>query len=296
MKISWLLLACCMAMSSARAEQAVGLELFASDDADDTSILKTGVFYDFTHVDIEHYQGVKFEDARFQPFGGASTREQRLYYRFADTGARWKWNGSLGTDGHTWLGNASIHTDEARRQEYFVEREILETPLGLDRGLYYTFLGAAYDLPVHEHNIFTGLVGVQDFSGDNVRLHLRARYIRVLKEQWGLSAQLRTRYFHSTEPNEFDYYSPRWYAEAIPTLQLRHFRGGWQYQVAAGWGRQRDSESQWRNARLLEASVTSPKHQRDWFFRARAGYSNTPINTGYTYDYTQLMFEAHRRF
>ena len=291
-----LLPACLLGASpQAHAQQAFGTEIFASDDADDTSILKTGLFYDFRHLDSEHYRGIKVEEARFRPFGGDTMREQRLYYRFADTGDRWKWNGALGTDGDTWLGSASIHTEEARRQEYFVEREILETPLGLDRGLYYTFLGAAYDLPLDERNILTGLVGVQDFSGDNTRLHLRGRYIRVLKEDWGLSAQLRTRYFHSTEPGEFDYYSPRWYAEAIPTLQLRRFRGGWQYQAAAGWGRQRDSESGWRSARLLEAAITSPK-TRDWFFRARVGYSNTPINTGYTYDYTQFALEAFRRF
>ncbi|MCY7354996.1 MAG: hypothetical protein LH470_07980 [Lysobacter sp.] len=67
------------------------------------------------------------------------------------------------------------------------------------------------------------------------------------------------------------------------------------YQAAAGWGRQRDSDSAWRNARLLEASVTSPK-TRNWFLRASVGYSNTPINTGYTYDYTQLMLEAFMTF
>lgn len=291
------LIACLLCASPlARAQQAFGGGIFASDDADDTSILKTSLFYDFRHQDIEHYRGIGIEEAWFRPFGGDTVRAQRLYYRFADTGDRWKWNGALGTDGDTWLGNANIHTEEARRQEYFVEREILETPIGLERSLYYTFLGAAYDLPLDDRNILTGLVGVQDFSGDNMRLHLRGRYIRVLKEDWGLSAQLRTRYFHSTEPGEFDYYSPRWYAEAIPTLQIRRFRGGWQYQAAAGWGRQRDSASSWRSARLLEAAITSPKATGDWFFRARASYSNTPINTGYTYNYTQFSLEAFRRF
>ncbi len=290
MPIVWMTLA-----MPARAQHAAGIEVFASSDADNTSILKTGIFANFVHRDLEHYQGIKIEQARFAPFGRDSVEDQRLYYRFADTGKRWKWRGSLGTDGETWLGSASVFTEETRRQEYFLEREIVETPLGLQRGIYSTFAGAAFDVPLDARNIVTGLVGVQAFTGDNTRQHVRARYIRVLNDDWGLSAQLRTRYFRSSDPREFDYYSPRWYAEAIPVLQLRRFRGGWMYQGAAGWGRQRDSDSQWRNARLLEASITSPK-TRDWFLKASVGYSNTPINTGYTYDYTQLMLEAFIKF
>ena len=268
-------LACAM---PAQAQHAGGVEVFASSDADGTSIVKAGVFADFMHADLEHYQGIKFEHARFAPFGRDAVDDERIYYRFADTGERWKWRGSLGTDGATWLGSASVFTEDARRQEYFIERDIVETPLGLQRGIYSTFAGAAFDLPLDARNIITALVGVQSFTGDNTRLHLRGRYIRVLDEDRGLSAQLRTRYFRSSDPREFDYYSPRWHAEAIPVLQLRRFRGGWMYQGAAGWGRQRDSDSHWRNARMLEASVTSPK-TRNWFFKTSVGYSNTPINT-----------------
>jgi len=291
-----LILSCACATLPAIAGQTVGIEVFASDDADQSSIQKTGLYFDYDHRDSEHYRGIKIENARFVPFGRKAINDQRVYYRFADTGERWKWNGSLGTDGQSWLGSASTHTEEARRQEYFVEREIVETPLGLERGIYSTFVGAAYDLPLDPRNILTGMVGVQAFSGDNTRLHLRGRYIRVLKDDWGLSAQLRTRYFRSSDPREFDYYSPRWYAEAIPMLQLRRFHGGWMYQAAAGWGRQRDSDSGWRSARLVEASVTSPKTARDWLFKAGVTYSNTPVNTGYTYDYTQLTLEAAKTF
>lgn len=280
---------------AAIAQQAVGVEVFASDDADETAVLKSGLTFDFSHRDIAHYQGIKLEDARFSPFGGATTRQRRVYYRFADTGGRWKWNGNLGSDGRTWLGNASIFTEDRWRREYFVEREIIETPQGLDRGLYYTFLGAAFDLPADKRNFFTAFAGVQDFSGENRRLHARGRYIRVLNEDLGLSAQLRLRYFYNSEPREFDYYSPRWYAEAIPVLQLRRFHGGWSYRAAAGWGRQRDIDSRWRDARLLEVSVTSPK-SGDWFFKADLTYNNTPVNTGYTYRYTQLMLQAFKTF
>lgn len=294
--------ACAMwmcAINLAIAGQAIGIEVFASDDADHSSILKTALDFDFDHADGEHYRGIKLESARFSPSGPlrrGATHEQRFYYRFADTGARWKWNGSLGTNGDTWLGSASIHNEQPRRQEYFLEREIVETPLGLERGIHSTFAGAAYDIPLDSRDIFTALIGAQSFTGDNTRLHLRARYIRVLKEDWGLSAQLRTRYFRSSQPYEFDYYSPRWYAEAIPTLQLRRFRGGWRYQGAVGWGRQRDSDSNWHDARLVEASVTSPVTSRNWTLNAAFQYSNAPVNTGYTYDYSLLTLQVMKTF
>jgi hypothetical protein len=274
--------------------QAVGADAFTSSDAEGTDVLRAGMYFDFSHADDEHYRGLRVEHADYSLAGGRHARSDRLYYRFADTGTRWKWNGALGTDGDTWLGSASIHNDAPRRQEYFVERSIVETPQGLDRGIYSTFAGAAYDLPLGDRNVVTALAGVQDFTGSNQRLHLRGRYIRVLSESMGLSAQLRTRWFRSSEPHEFDYYSPRWFAEAIPTLQVRRFRGGWMYQAAAGWGRQRDSETDWRRARAFEASVTSPANG-PWSFKAGVGYSDTPGDTG-GYNYTHFMLEASRRF
>lgn len=281
----------------ATAGGAAGTDVFASRDTDGTEVLRIGVSWDARFDDIEHYLGVKAERASFTPAGGGRRHDGRLYLRFADTGARWKWNGNLGTDGHAWLGNASVHTEERFRQEYFVEREIIESRQGLERGLYYTFLGAAYDLPANDRHVFTALFGVQDFTGENRRYHLRGRYIAVVKPEWGLSAQLRVRYAHSTEPREYDYYSPRWYAEAIPTVQLRRVRGGWIYQAALGWGRQQDSESAWQRARLAEFIVTSPRRRgRDWYMRATFNYSDTPTLTGARYGYRQFTLQAVRVF
>lgn len=296
-KIQLLILAVAVIASGGTRAQALRFDGFASSDADDAETTKTGVGYDFVHRDLEHYQGVRFERATFKPQGGGTFRDERLYYRFAG-GDAWKWQGMLGTDGDTWLGNASIHSEGRVRQEYFLEREVVETRQGLERGLHHTLLGAAYDLPVNDRNIVTVVGAVQDFTGDNTRTLLRGRYTWVAHEDWGLSAQLRTRYLRNSEPGEFDYYAPRWYAEAIPTLQLRRFRGGWMYLAAAGVGRQRDSGSDWRPARFLEAAVTSPRAGRDWFFQARVLHTDTPSDAGSGdgYDYTQLMLEYQRTF
>lgn len=273
------------------AEPALRLGVFASDDADDTSVVRTSVGALFSYSSPDRYQGLVLEDVRIRPTGGERWDDQRTYYAFA-AGDTWKWTGQVGTDGDTLLGSVSTVRQGAVRQEYFAERDILETARGVD-GLYYTFVGAAYDIPLaaDERYQITAMAGAQAFSGDNLRSHLRGRYIAVLKQEWGLSAQLRTRAFHNSAPFEYDYYSPRWFVEAMPTVQVRRFHGGWMYAAALGWGRQRDSESGWRDARLVEASVTSPRVEGRSYLRVNASYSNTPIGVGTSYGYRQLMLE-----
>lgn len=284
--------------AAAHAGDAFGGAAFASDDSDGTTVLTTSARWDFDFRDHDDHQGIELERARFAPPGTDATTAGRVYYRFAHPGDAWQWRGRIGTDGDTVLGSVSVHNDAPRRQEYFLERDVVATRQGLERDLHATFAGAAYDLPLDERQVLTGLVGVQHFTGGNRRLHLRGRYVAVVNEDWGLSAQLRTRWFRSSDPHQFDYYSPRWYAEALPVLQLRRFRGGWMYQVAAGIGRQADSDTGWRDARMLEASVTSPGDEEDWRFRASFHYSTTPggVASDDGYRYRQVQVEATRAF
>lgn len=282
--------------ATSTAAPAIGADVFYSSDAEDTEILKGGINFDLRRSGPERYYGVRVERARFRPLGGPGRTMERAYVRAADTVGRWTWKATVGTDGHTVLGSASIHDDRRLRKEVFVEREIVETPLGVSRGIYYSFAGAAIDLPADDRNIVTLFAGVQLFTGDNVRKHLRATYVHVLKPEWGLSAQLRTRYFHSSEPGEFDYYSPRWYAEVLPVVQVRRFVGGWQLLGAAGYGAQRDSESGWRSSRFLNARVTSPAFQKDWALTGGVLYTNTPVSTGFTYRYLQFNLAVTKAF
>jgi hypothetical protein len=279
----------------AGAQEYAGLGGFYSTDGDGTDVMKTSLDLDFNHADSEHYQGLSLELARFQPPGQDRVDAHRLYYRFAGGGA-WKWSGRVGTDGHTIVGSAAIHNESPRRQEYFIEREIIETPLGLRDGMYSTLVGGAVDLPFGERDVLTTMVGAQDFDGDNLRLHVRSNFTHVLSPKLGLSAQLRLRYFHDSHAHESDYFAPGWYAQAMPTLQLRRFHGGWRYSVAAGYGAQREAGSSWRPARMFEASVTSPKSARDWSFQAGFLYTNTPSSNGGGYDYRQLSLSIGRSF
>lgn len=292
-----LALALSIAPPAALADGAAHLSVFASDDADDTSMLETGLTLDYRFEDVERYRGIKLERLDIRPLGGERWRDHRAYYRFADYNDHWLWNGQVGTDGDTVVGNANFVRGGRVRQEYFVERDVLETPRGVE-GLHHTFLGASFDLPLGtgDRQQLTTLVGVQDFTGSNIRAHLRASYIATVVPEWGLSAQLRTRAFHNSVPGEYDYYSPRWFAEALPVLQVRRFHDRWMYSAALGWGWQRSSGTDVREARLVEAAITSPRTGRDWYLRATASYSNTPTGAGQSYGYRQLMLELVRPF
>jgi len=274
---------------------AVGTDLFFSTDAEDTDVVKAGLNLDFVYSDPDHRYGVRLEKAWFKPLGHGWQGRERAYLRGADAFGDWKWNATVGTDGHTVLGSAAIHDEASFRKEFFLEREILETPMGLKRGIYYTFGGAAIDLPADDRNVLTLVAGLQDFTGDNVRTHLRATAVHVLNDQ-GLSIQLRTRYFHDSDPHEFDYYSPRWYVQAVPVLQLRRFtNGGWRYLLAGGVGVQRDSDTGWRRSSYFNAQLSSPP-RRGWSGNAALLFSETPTTTGQSYNYLQLTFGLTRAF
>lgn len=275
--------------------QAAGIRLSYSIDADDTEVVASGVVLDVQYRDAERYRGVEVEHVAYNPLGLGWRNRDRVFLRGADRQGDLRWTARVGTDGHTVLGSASLRTDTRFAKEVFVERDIVETPTGLARGIYYTFAGAAIDLPLDGRNVFNLLAGVQEYTGDNVRLHLRANYIHVLDEDRGLSLQLRGRYFRNSDPREFDYYSPRWYAQALPVLQLRRFSHGWQYLVAGGVGLQRDNASDWRRSSYFNARVTSPP-AGDWYFQAGLLFSETPTTAGQGYRYVQGTIGLSRRF
>ncbi|WP_242913558.1 hypothetical protein [Brevundimonas pishanensis] len=274
---------------------AVGADIFYSTDADDTEVLKLGANLDWKWKGPDEYLGLRVETAKFSPIGQSSREAQRVYLRGADTTGDWTWKFNAGTDGDALLGSASVNNNARFRQEYFIEREVLETPQGVDDGIYYTFIGGALDLPINDRNNVTLVAGLQDFTGENVRTHLRATYVHVLKPEWGVSVQLRARYFHSSHPGEFDYFSPEDYVEVMPVVQMRRYYGGWRYLVAGGYGGQKASGDDWNEARFVTAQVVSPP-VREWAVNAGVTYSNTPIASGYTYDYTQFNVGLTRAF
>lgn len=278
---------------------AAGGEFFYSANSDGTEVARAALDLDLSSIDENHYLGASLERAWYNPNDRGWQSRDRIFLRTADEVGDWQWKGRIGTDGDTVIGSITVNNQARIRNEVFVERDIVETLQGLDRGIYYTFAGGAVDLPIDDRNVFTALAGVQSFTGDNVRLHLRGSYIHVVQPEWGLSAQLRGRYFHSSDPGEFDYYSPRWYAEVLPVLQIRRFVGGWEVVGAAGLGLQRDAVSDWRSSRYAHARFRSPRGLNDWVLNGTFTYTNTPSLTGTSqsgYSYIQLNLGVLRPF
>lgn len=290
--------ACCAWHAPAQAQQAMVLDAWGSDDADGSRVAKFGLGFDYRHLDENHYGGLRLERARFAPAGGDVVRRSSAYWRFAggdDKAGAWSWNGMLGSDGHTWLGNASLVRNGPRRIEYFLEREVVETPRALRDGIHATFAGASADVAWGKSDTSVFLAGLQAFGDGNRRTHLRFRQIHVLSEEQGLSLQFRLRYARDSDPHAYDYYAPRWQARALPVLQWRRFRGGWQFRLAAGAGRQGDADTGWRAARLVEAGISSPP-DRAWAVDASLVHTNEPSVTGNGYRYTQARISITRKF
>jgi len=294
------LLATPVALADEEAYRAVRPELFASSDADGSEVLRAGVGFDTWRRDREHWRGLKVEHARFAGEGW-SANERRVYLRAAGTFGTgevdddtWRWRVSPGSNGDRLLGSAALNTEGPRRREVFVEREILETRQGVDRGQVFTFLGAAVDQPVGEHGSLTGLVGLQDFDDGNLRTHLRGTAVYAARPEEGLSVQLRTRWYRNSRPFQGDYFSPDWYAEAIPAIGWRRFHGGHMVNVVAGAGRQRNAGESWRQARLLQVGYETPRWWRG-ILRVTAGYTDTPVATSDgqgSYSYRFVMLES----
>lgn len=267
---------------------AAGTEVWLSTDSEGTEVVKLvgRALWDFGGKD--EYAGVAVEQAWFTPATGEQRKFSRVYLDLANKlNEGWRWRARLGTDGETILGTAEIRRADWTRS-VFIEREIIETEQGLNRRIYFTFAGASTDIVIDDANTLAVTGGVQEFSGKNERLHLRGRYVRPLKVLPGLSAQMDLRYYHSTEPNEFDYFSPEHFLRAMPILQLRRFDGdGWMYLVAGGYGAQTSTGSNWQPARYFQFRMESPRSVRKLDAFAEVVYTNDSLVGGLNYDFLQ---------
>ncbi|QDP18486.1 hypothetical protein [Sphingomonas xanthus] len=282
---------------NAKLRHSIGTDISFSSDAEGTEVVRLGVNADWRFRSSDDYLGVRLERNFYRVSEGERDSDRRLYLRVAKPVGNWKANATVGTDGDTILGAATVVDESPLRKEFFVERDKVETRQGVSRPIYHTFAGAAVDVPVDETTQVTLVGGVQAFTGENVRLHARGNFIKVVKSDWGLSLQLRSRYFHNSEPREYDYYSPKWYAEVIPVIQMRRFRGGWRYVAAAGFGVQRDSDSAWRQSRYLNLRVSSPQNRQGWVGKAELTYTNLPVTSAAErYSYVRVMGGLARNF
>lgn len=283
------------------ARPAVGADLFISSDSDDTEVIRVAAEFDLRNYGENDRIGVRYERALYTPQGQDTAEDDRIFLQLGKEVGDWQLRARVGTDMHTVIGSISANDQAKFRKEVFLERDIVATPLGLDETpIYSTFGGAAIDLPIDDRNVVNLLAGYQTFTGDNERVHLRGSYIHVVKPGWGLSAQLRGQYFHSSAPREFDYYSPEYYVQVLPVVQVRRWLGeGWMIQAAGGIGVQKDDLSDWRQSNYAQLRFQSPRGNRDWSVNGEITYTNQPSESamaGTGYDYVQMLFGMTKRF
>lgn len=265
---------------------AAGIETIVSTDSEKTDVKKAiGKAY-WQFEGPGEYGGISIEHVTYRFRDGPNRNEKRFYLQLARSSKDWAWHARIGANRDTVLGAGSIRAADWSK-ELFIERERVETPRGVSDGLYYTLLGASADILSAPRHVLNGMIGVQQFTGDNERILLRGSYIHVLAPSLGISAQLRTRYFHSTSPGEFDYFSPRDHVQLLPVVQMRRFdRNGWMYMAAFGFGAQRSTGSGWERSKLIDAKIESPASARKFQFFIHAQYTNSSLAgaaSGYNY-------------
>lgn len=107
---------------------AIGGDIFYSTDADDSEVFKAGANLDWKWKGPDEYFGVRVETAEFKPVGQYDRDSQGSICERPTRPATGTGASMQAPMGDTVLGSATIHNNARFRQEYFIEREVLETP------------------------------------------------------------------------------------------------------------------------------------------------------------------------
>ena len=132
----------------------------------------------------------------------------------------------------TW--NARLTKDTGF--ELIGQRDLVETRAGIDAGTMTNFVAASVDHAATERLTLIALGGVQVYSDNNWRPHLRGRAIYTLVPEQALSVQARARGYESKGDASATYFNPDRYVQADLGLRLRRALGDWRVLAAAGFG------------------------------------------------------------
>jgi hypothetical protein len=132
----------------------------------------------------------------------------------------------------TW----NVRLSPATGVEFVGNRAFVETRAGIDQATMSNFLAASADHSINDRLTLIGLVGAQQFSDDNSRLHLRGRAIYLLSPEYGVSVEARARAYESSRSGPANYFNPEHYARGELGLRLRRSFGDWRVFAEAGAG------------------------------------------------------------
>ena len=138
--------------------------------------------------------------------------------------------------------------------ELIGQRDFVETRAGLEAGTMTNFAAASVDHVVAERLTLIGLGGLQYFSDDNRRWHLRGRAIYPLLPEQGVSMLVRAKVYESSRPGGSLYFNPENYQQGDLGLRLRRSIGGhWRVLAAAGVGGEEIDHSEGKRTYYVEA-------------------------------------------
>ncbi len=176
--------------------------------------------------------------------------------------------------------------------ELFVNRDWVETPAALDKGVNFTLGGAAIDHMLTSKITLVGLAGLQNFSDDNFRNHGRVKLIYQPNLDLGLTLQARYRAYTSSSSNVGGaYFNPAQYDETMLALGWRQRINGWMASMTAGAGQQKIASDPVSPTMLLELGLLSPVKNRSYSFRLRAAVTQNAAFNGPDYRYNYIHAE-----
>lgn len=284
-------------------DRAAGTEVFFSHDSDGFQTTKVSAEFFPEFKDSNHYVGVRASAYDYRDHDWSKSGQKlSLLAKKVDpaTANGWTVDTGLFQQGSrtllTFDGDYQTQLSKTTHLELFANRDWVETPTALDRGISFNFVGAAVDQKFGEHVTLVGLAGPQFFSDGNRRDHGRIKLIYQPFLDSGLTLQARYRTYHSTKADvDGHYFNPRNYSESMLAVGWRKRFSGWTTGLTAGVGREQINHGPSEPTQLFEFNLQSPVRGSQ-FLRFRAGYSSSASFYGPNYHYSYVQAEWVFRF
>ncbi|MDR5746447.1 hypothetical protein QCE73_25065 [Caballeronia sp. LZ029] len=196
-------------------------DVFYSNDSDHFEEERANLGYLFPNgwgvgTSITHYSAP-----------GWSATGRGAYGQYYQHDAKQTVDGRLGvmdTDGHTTVTGTldyMRHLTADTGLGVSVGRDVVDSEAGIEKGLTYNSLLLVFDHQFTSRVSVGVAAGALLFSDDNTRPLLRTRWTYELVENSGLNAYVKTRTYYDTNPDQGNYFSPRWLNEASGGVSWR---------------------------------------------------------------------------
>ncbi|MGF6854544.1 hypothetical protein OKW29_003431 [Paraburkholderia sp. CI3] len=196
-------------------------DVFYSNDSDHFEEERGNLGYLFANgwglgASITHYSAPGWSATGSGAYG--------LYYQHD---AKQTVDGRLGvmdTDGHTTVTGTldyMRHITADTGLGVSAGRDVVDSIPGIEKGLTYNSLLLVFDHQFTSRFNVGVAAGALRFSDDNTRPILRTRWNYEVAANSGLNAYIKTRTYYNSNPDQGNYFSPRWLNEASGGISWR---------------------------------------------------------------------------